>query len=47
VRYDPNTSAVHAEVSAFSRPGTWWIKAGGPFVPIVQRLMARRYIRGL
>ena len=32
VRYDPETSAVFAEVSAFSRPGAWWSKAGGPFV---------------
>jgi uncharacterized protein (UPF0548 family) len=47
VRYDPITSAVHAEVSAFSRPGTWWIKAGGPFVPVVQRIMAKRYTRGV
>jgi uncharacterized protein (UPF0548 family) len=47
VRFDPNTSAVHAEVSAFSRPGTWWSKAGGPFVGVAQRIIAKRYLRGV
>jgi uncharacterized protein (UPF0548 family) len=47
VRYDPNTSAVIAEVTAFSRPGTWWSKAGGPFVVIAQRIIARRYLRAV
>ena len=47
VRYDPDTSAVYAEVSAFSRPATWWSKAGGPFVTAAQRLIAKRYVRGI
>jgi uncharacterized protein (UPF0548 family) len=47
VRYDPNTSAVHAEVTAFSRPAIWWSKAGGPFVPMAQRIIAKRYLRGV
>jgi uncharacterized protein (UPF0548 family) len=47
VRYDPNTSAVHAEVVAFSRPATWWSKAGGPLVPVAQRIIAKRYLRGV
>jgi len=47
VRYDPSTSAVHAEVTAFSRPATWWSKAGGPFVPVAQRIIAKRYLRGV
>jgi uncharacterized protein (UPF0548 family) len=47
VRHDPATSAVFAEVSAFSRPATWWSKAGGPVVSVAQRLIARRYLRGV
>ena len=47
VRHDPSTSAVYAEVSAFSRPATWWSKAGGPFVAVAQRVIAKRYLRGV
>lgn len=47
VRYDANTSAVYAEVSAFSRPATWWSKLGGPFVAVAQRVIAKRYLRGV
>ena len=47
VRYDPKTSAVSAEVTAFSRPGTWWSKAGGPFVVTAQRVIAKRYLRAV
>ena len=44
VRRDPDSSAVYAEVSAFSRPATWWSKAGGPFVLVAQRIIAKRYV---
>jgi uncharacterized protein (UPF0548 family) len=47
VRYDPKTDAVFAEVTAFSVPGTWWVKAGGPFVRMAQRAMAQRYLRAV
>jgi uncharacterized protein (UPF0548 family) len=47
VRRDPTTSAVFAEVSAFSRPATWWSKAGGPLVPVAQRVIAKRYLRAV
>ena len=47
VRYDPQTDAVHAEVSSFSRPATWWGKLGGPFVVAAQKLIARRYLRAV
>ena len=47
IRRDPNTSAVFAEVSAFSRPGTWLTKAGGPLVPVLQRFIAKRYLRAV
>lgn len=47
VRHDPTTSAVFAEVSAFSRPATWWSRAGGPLVSLAQRVIARRYLRAV
>ncbi len=47
VRRDPDTSAVFAEVSAFSRPATWWSKAAGPLVSVAQRIIARRYLRAV
>jgi uncharacterized protein (UPF0548 family) len=47
VRRDPNTSAVFAEVTAFSRPATWWSKAGGPFLSMAQRVIAKRYLRAV
>lgn len=47
VRHDPVTSAVFAEVSAFSRPGTWWARAGGPFTSLLQRVMNKRYVRAV
>ncbi|HTX95428.1 MAG TPA: DUF1990 domain-containing protein [Mycobacterium sp.] len=47
VRRDPHTAAVFAEVTAFSRPATWWSKAGRPLVSVAQRVIARRYLRGV
>ena len=47
VRHDPLTSAVYAEVSAFSRPATWWSKAGGPFTQLLQRMMNKRYVHAV
>jgi uncharacterized protein (UPF0548 family) len=47
VRRDPATDAVFAEVSSFSRPATWWSKAGGPVLSLAQRVIARRYLRGV
>lgn len=47
VRYDPSTDAVYAEVSAFSRPATLLSKLGGPFVTVAQRVIAKRYLRGV
>jgi uncharacterized protein (UPF0548 family) len=47
VRRDPTTSAVFAEVSAFSRPATWWSRAGGPLVSVAQRIIAKRYLRAV
>lgn len=47
VRHDPITAVVYAEVSAFSRPATWWTKAGGPLVSMAQRAVAKRYVRAV
>ena len=44
VRYDPATEAVYAEVTAFSRPGTWWSRAARPITALLQRMMTRRYL---
>lgn len=47
VRFDPTTSGVYAEVSAFSRPGTWWSKIGRPAVRLAQPIIAKRYLHGV
>ena len=47
VRYDPNDDTVHAEISAFSRHGTWWSKLAGPFTSLAQRVVSKRYLRAL
>jgi uncharacterized protein (UPF0548 family) len=47
VRRDPATAAVFAQVSSFSRPATWWSKAGGPLVTVAQRVIAGRYLRAV
>lgn len=47
VRYDPDSSAVFAEVSAFSRPGTWWSTLGRPVTAVAQKVIAKRYLRAV
>jgi len=47
VRFDPTGGTVHAEVRAFSRPGTWWSRLGGPVTSLAQRLVTQRYLRAL
>jgi uncharacterized protein (UPF0548 family) len=47
VRYDPTSTAVTAEVIAFSRHGTWWSKVAGPVTALVQRAVSRRYVRAV
>lgn len=44
VRYDPATDAVHAEVVAFSRHGTWWSRLAGPLTSAAQRIVTKRYV---
>ncbi len=47
VRYDPATDAVHAEVVAFSRHGTWWSRLGAPATSLAQRVITSRYLTAL
>jgi uncharacterized protein (UPF0548 family) len=47
VRYDPADGTVHAEVTAFSRHGTWWSRLAGPVTSTAQRVISRRYLRAL
>lgn len=47
VEYDPTDDSVYGMVVAFSRPGTWYTRLGGPAVRVVQRLVAGLYIRTL
>jgi uncharacterized protein (UPF0548 family) len=47
VRYDPATDEVYAEVTAFSRHGTWWSRLGSPVTSVVQRIVTDRYLRAL
>jgi uncharacterized protein (UPF0548 family) len=39
--------ATFAEVRAFSRPGRWFTRLGGPVVRVAQRRFARRYLDAL
>jgi uncharacterized protein (UPF0548 family) len=47
VRYDPASTEVYAEVSAFSRPAKWWTKAGSPIAPVVHRYVLNRYVKSV
>ncbi|MFF3766501.1 DUF1990 family protein [Streptomyces sp. NPDC001922] len=38
---------VWFEVAAFSRPGTWYTRWGGPLTRLVQHAAARRYLRAV
>ncbi len=38
---------VVLHIVAFSRPATWWARAGGPVTAAVQRRVTERYLRAL
>ncbi|MFI6867132.1 DUF1990 family protein [Nocardia sp. NPDC050406] len=44
VEYDPADESVYGVVAAFSRPGTWYTRLGGPVVRLIQRYVAGKYI---
>lgn len=47
VEYDPTDDTVYGLVTAFSRPGTWYARLGGPVVRLIQRWFAHRYLNTL
>ncbi|MQY18513.1 DUF1990 family protein [Nocardia macrotermitis] len=44
VDYDPTDDSVHGLVAAFSRPGTWYTRLGGPVTRRLQHYMAGKYV---
>jgi len=44
VEYDPTDDAVYGLVTAFSRPGAWYVRLGGPVVRAIQHYIAGKYI---
>ncbi|MEV0292943.1 DUF1990 domain-containing protein [Nocardia sp. NPDC050710] len=44
VEYDPADDSVYGLVTAFSRPGSWYTRLGGPVVRLIQHFIAGRYI---
>lgn len=47
VEQDPRTDEVRARIVAFSRPGHWLIRLGGPVNRMAQSAITRRYLRAL
>ncbi|MRH90941.1 DUF1990 family protein [Nocardia sp. SYP-A9097] len=47
VEYDAADGSVYGVVAAFSRPGAWYTRVGGPIVRIIQRWFAGRYINAV
>lgn len=47
VEYDPADESVYGVIAAFSRPGAWYTRLGGPVVRLIQRWFAGRYISTL
>ncbi len=44
VEYDPADDSVHGIVAAFSRPGAWYARLGGPVTRLLQHYIAGKYI---
>jgi uncharacterized protein (UPF0548 family) len=47
VELHPQTQAVTATITAFSKPSSWMVRAGGPVPRLVQAHMTQRYLRAL
>ena len=47
VEYDPADGSVYGLIIAFSRPGAWYTRLGGPVVRQIQHWMAGRYIAAI
>ncbi len=47
VEYDATDDTVYGLVAAFSKPGAWYVRLGGPVVRLIQRWFAHRYMNTL
>lgn len=47
VTFDEVSKQVRLEITAFSKPGTWWVRLGAPIGRLVQKWVTRRYIRAV
>ncbi|OHT87936.1 DUF1990 family protein [Mycobacteroides saopaulense] len=47
VRFDPANDIVSVEITAFSKPSFWWVRAGNLVVKQLQRAVTQRYLRAL
>lgn len=47
VEYDEADATVYAHITAFSKPGRWFTKLGGPAGRVVQKLVTDRYFAAL
>ncbi|OHU19354.1 hypothetical protein BKG76_19980 [Mycobacteroides franklinii] len=47
VRFDPSNDVVSVEITAFSKPSFWWVRAGNVIVKQLQRVVTQRYLRAL
>ena len=47
VEFDPSDDGVYAVIAAFSRPGRWYTRLGGPVARIVQQVLTDRYVAAL
>ncbi|MDJ0391900.1 DUF1990 domain-containing protein [Rhodococcus sp. G-MC3] len=47
IEYDESDATVFAHITAFSRPGRWFTKLGGPAGRVVQKLFTDRYFAAL
>jgi len=44
VEYDETTDTVYGLIAAFSRPGAWYARLGGPVTRLLQHYFAGKYI---
>jgi len=47
VEFDPSDDGVYGVIAAFSRPGRWYTRLGGPLGRLTQRVFTDRYICAL
>lgn len=47
VEFDETDDKVYVDIRAFSRPGRWFVKLGGPLGRVAQRVFTDRYFAAL